>query len=109
MLSLIYAGLGNGTRDKKIHDVLYYKRVSEFAKEFHLAPNTVQAAAKRIEKPVVFDLSLLRGGQPMPIGKVAAYSFRKTALSAYCNYNGTFHNLELPCWVIPTGRTASRC
>ncbi|MGF6708783.1 hypothetical protein [Pseudomonas frederiksbergensis] len=32
----------------------------------------------------------------MPIGKVAADSFRKAVL-------GTFRNLELPCWVITDG------
>lgn len=39
----------------------------------------------------------------MPIGKVAADSFRKAALGAYRNYHGTFRNLELPCWVITDG------
>ncbi|MFO3675745.1 hypothetical protein ACKWMZ_26670 [Pseudomonas protegens] len=39
----------------------------------------------------------------MPIGKVVADSFRKTALGAYRNYHGTFRNLELPCWVITDG------
>lgn len=30
-------------------------------------------------------------------------SFRKASLGAYRNYHGTFHNLELPCWVITDG------
>ncbi|QQX60900.1 hypothetical protein [Pseudomonas chlororaphis] len=39
----------------------------------------------------------------MPIGLVAADSFRKAALGAYRSYHGTFRNLELPCWVITDG------
>jgi len=103
MQSVIYAGLRNGARDQQIHDALIYKHVSEVAKEFRLSPNTIRAAAKRIEKAALFDLKLLGGGQPMPIGKVAADCFRKAALSAYRSYHGTFRNLELPCWVITDG------
>lgn len=103
MQAVIYAGLRNGERDQRIHDALVYKHVVEVAKEFQLAPNTIRAAAKRIQNAVVFDLCLLGGGQPMPIGKVAADCFRKAALGAYRNYHGTFRNLELPCWVITDG------
>ncbi|ASV38077.1 hypothetical protein CI807_18450 [Pseudomonas sp. NS1(2017)] len=103
MQAVIYAGVRNGERDQRIHDALVYKHVVEVAKEFKLAPNTIRAAAKRIQNAVVFELSLLRGGQPVPIGKVAADCFRKAALGAYRNYHGTFRNLELPCWVITDG------
>jgi hypothetical protein len=103
MQAVIYAGLRNGARDQQIHDALTYKHVAEVAQDFKLSPNTVRAAAKRIEKAVVFDLKLLGGGQPMPIGQVAADCFRKAALGAYRSYHGTFRNLELPCWVITDG------
>ena len=62
MQSVIYAGLRNGARDQQIHDALIYKHVSEVAEEFRLSPNTIRAAAKRIEKAVLFDLKLLGGG-----------------------------------------------
>jgi hypothetical protein len=39
----------------------------------------------------------------MPIGIVAADSFRKAALGAYRNYQDTFRNLELSCWIITDG------
>lgn len=103
MQAVIYAGLRNGARDQQIHDALIYKRVVEVAEEFKLSPNTVRAAAKRIEKVVVFELSLLGGGQPMQIGKVAADCFRKAALGVYRNFHGTFRNLDLPCWEITDG------
>ena len=103
MQTIIYAGLRNGERDQKIHDALVYRHVVEVAREFQLAPNTIRAAAKRIQNAVVFDLYLLGGGQPMRIGKVSADSFRKAALGAYRNYHGTFRNLDLPCWMITDG------
>ncbi|WP_152613968.1 hypothetical protein [Pseudomonas sp. 11/12A] len=62
MQAIIYAGLRNGARDQQIHDALIYKHVSEVAEEFRLSPNTIRAAAKRIEKAVLFDLKLLGGG-----------------------------------------------
>lgn len=62
MQAVIYAGLRNGARDQQIHDALIYKHVAEVAEDFKLSPNTVRAAAKRIEKAVVFELSLLGGG-----------------------------------------------
>lgn len=62
MQAVIYAGLRNGERDQRIHDALVYKHVVEVAKEFQLAPNTIRAAAKRIQNAVVFDLCLLGGG-----------------------------------------------
>ena len=62
MQAVIYAGLRNGDRDQKIHDALLYKHVVEVAKDFHLAPNTIRAAAKRIQNAVVFELCLLGGG-----------------------------------------------
>ena len=62
MQTVIYAGLRNGERDQKIHDALIYSHVAEVAREFQLAPNTVRAAAKRIQNAVVFDLYLLGGG-----------------------------------------------
>jgi hypothetical protein len=44
------------------------------------------------------------GGSPMAIGTVAAESFRKAALAAYCAYSsGTFRSLDLPCWQITDG------
>ena len=61
MQAVIYAGLRNGERDQRIHDALVYKRVVEVAKEFHLAPNTIRAAAKRIQNAAVFELCLLGG------------------------------------------------
>ena len=103
MQAVIYAGLRNGARDQQIHDALIYKRVIEVAREFQLSPGTIRAAEKRISNTSVFELSLLGGGCPMPIGKVVADSFRKAALGAYRNYHGTFRNLELPCWVITDG------
>lgn len=104
MQAVIYAGLRNGARDQQIHDALIYKRVIEVAREFQLSPGTIRAAEKRISNTSVFELSLLGGGgNPMPIGKVVADSFRKAALGAYRNYHGTFRNLELPCWVITDG------
>nr|WP_314877277.1 hypothetical protein [uncultured Pseudomonas sp.] len=102
-MQFIYAGLRNGARDQAIHDALIYKRVAEVAEEFRLSPNTVRAAAKRIDQIAVFDLQLTGGGKPMPIGKVASSCFRKAALGAYRNYRGTFQNLDLPCWVITDG------
>ncbi|QXQ16665.1 hypothetical protein [Pseudomonas tolaasii] len=62
MQAVIYASLRNGERDQRIHDALVYKHVVEVAKEFQLAPNTIRAAAKRIQNAVVFDLCLLGGG-----------------------------------------------
>lgn len=61
-MQVIYAGLRNGQRDQAIHDALLYKHVAEVAEEFKLSPNTVRAAAKRIEKVVIFDLTLTGGG-----------------------------------------------
>lgn len=104
MQAIIYAGLRNGARDQAIHDALIYKRVIEVAHDFSLAPNTIRAAAKRIENVNVFELSLMGGGSPISIGKVAADSFRKAALGAYRNYHGTFRNLDLPCWKISDGQ-----
>lgn len=102
-MQVIYAGLRNGQRDQAIHDALLYRHVAEVAEEFKLSPNTIRAAAKRIEKVAVFDLTLTGGGKPMPIGKVASDSFRKAALGAYRTYRGTFQHLDLPCWVITDG------
>ncbi len=62
MQAVIYAGLRNGERDQRIHDALVYKHVVEVAKEFQLAPNTIRAAAKRIQNAAVFELCLLGGG-----------------------------------------------
>ncbi|MBM0285021.1 hypothetical protein [Pseudomonas chlororaphis] len=103
MQAVIYAGLRNGARDQQIHDALTYKHVAEVAQDFKLSPNTIRAASKRIANATVYELSLLGGGSPMPIGRVAADCFRKAALGAYRSYHGTFRNLELPCWVITDG------
>ena len=103
MQAVIYAVLRNGARDQQIFDALTYKHVIEVAKDFQLAPGTIRAAAKRLANATVFELTLLGGGSPMAIGKVAADSFRKAALGAYRNYHDTFRNLELPCWVITEG------
>lgn len=102
-MQVIYAGLRNGQRDQAIHDALQSKHVAQVSEEFRLSPNTIRAAAKRIDKIVVFDLQLTGGGKPMPIGKVASSCFRKAALGAYRNCRGTFQNLDLPCWVITDG------
>lgn len=77
--------------------------IIKVAREFKLSPGTIREAEKRISNTSVFELSLLGGGSPMPIGRVAADSFRKAALGAYRSYHGTFRNLELPCWVITDG------
>jgi len=61
-MQVIYAGLRNGARDQAIYDALIYKRVAEVAEEFRLSPNTIRAAAKRIDKIAVFDLQLTGGG-----------------------------------------------
>lgn len=69
MQEVICAGLRNGARDQKIHDALIYKRVIEVAREFQLSQGTIRAAEKRISNTSVFELSLLGGGSPMPIGR----------------------------------------
>ncbi len=61
-MQVIYAGLRNGARDQAIHDALMYKRVAQVAEEFRISPNTVRAAAKRIDQIAVFDLQLTGGG-----------------------------------------------
>lgn len=63
-MQVIYAVLRNGARDQAIHDALIYKRVAEVAEEFRLSPNTVRAAAKRIDQIAVFDLQLTGGVSP---------------------------------------------
>ncbi|HEK1767519.1 TPA: hypothetical protein SMR47_001438 [Pseudomonas putida] len=102
-MQVIYAGLRNGQRDQAIHDALQFKHVAQVADEFRLSPNTIRRAAKRIEKVALFELSLLGGGKPMVIGRVASDSFRKAALGAYRAYRGTFQNLDLPCWIVTDG------
>ncbi|WP_273823065.1 hypothetical protein [Pseudomonas asplenii] len=62
MQAVIYAGLRNGQRDQAIYDALMCKHVKQVAEEFKLAPNTIRAAAKRIENVTVFDLTLMGGG-----------------------------------------------
>jgi len=61
MKAVIYAGLRNGQRDQAIHAALMSKHVKKVAEEFKLAPNTIRAAAKRIENVTVFDLTLMGG------------------------------------------------
>ncbi|WP_433739829.1 hypothetical protein [Pseudomonas putida] len=77
MQAVIYAGLRNGACDQQIHDALIYKHVSEVAEEFKLSPNTVRAAAKRIEKAVVFDLKLLGGGSQWRSNKSLRTAFAR--------------------------------
>ncbi|QKL07403.1 hypothetical protein GEV41_13550 [Pseudomonas putida] len=102
-MQVIYAGLRNGQRDQAIHDALQSKHVAQVSEEFRLSPNTIRAAAKRIDKITVFDLQLTGWGKPMVIGKVASDCFRKAALGAYRAYRGTFQHLDLPCWAITDG------
>jgi len=77
MQAVIYAGLRNGARDQQIHDALLYKHVVEVAKEFQLAPNTIRAAAKRIQNAVVFELSLLGGVSQSRSGASRRTAFEK--------------------------------
>ena len=81
MQAVIYAGLRNGARDQQIHDALTYKHVAEVAQDFKLSPNTVRAAAKRIEKAVVFDLKLLGGVSQCRSGRSQRTAFEKQPLA----------------------------
>lgn len=103
MQAVIYAGLRNPGRDQSIVDALAGKTVSEVAEEFRCAPSTIRAAAKRIADLAVFDLRLTGGGKDLPVGKVAAKSFRRAALGAYRHFCGTFMSLELPQWAVTDG------
>jgi len=103
MQSTIYAGLRNPARDQAIVDALLEKSVSELAAELKLAPSTVRAAAKRMAAMSTYRLTLTGGGKDIPIGQVAAKSFKRAALGAYRHFAGTFKNLELPSWAITDG------
>lgn len=106
MQNVIYAGLRNPGRDQMIYDALVSKPVSEVAEEFSCAPSTIRAAAKRIADLAMFELRLTGGGKDIPIGPVAAKSFRRAALGAYRHFCGTFRNLELPQWTVTDGTNA---
>ncbi|MFV3334268.1 hypothetical protein ACNFIA_25340 [Pseudomonas sp. NY15437] len=103
MQAVIYAGLRNPGRDQSIVDALAGKTVSEVAEEFRCAPSTIRAAAKRIADLNVYELRLTGGGKDLPVGKVAAKSFRRAALGAYRHFCGTFRHLELPSWSVTDG------
>lgn len=105
MPNVIYAGLRNPQRDQQIHSALVQMTVSEAAEHFSLAPSTVRAAAKRISGLVVFELKLIGGGKDIPIGPIAARTFRRAALGAYRHFCGTFRNLELQSWALTDGTT----
>ncbi|MDH0100082.1 hypothetical protein N7320_01975 [Stutzerimonas stutzeri] len=103
MQTVIYVGLRSPARDQAIVEALLDKSVPELAKELKLAPSTVRAAAKRIAAMSTFQLTLKGGGKDIPIGTVAAKSFKRAALGAYRHFSGTFKNLELPSWAITDG------
>ena len=103
MQNVIYAGLRNPARDQQIYDTLKGMSVGDAAKHFELAPSTVRAAAKRIGDLAVFDLKLQGGGKTIPVGHIAAKSFRRAALGAYRHFCGTFRSLELPQWAVTDG------
>lgn len=104
MQAVIYAGLRNAARDQAIAAAMENETAATVGLIYSLSPSAVYAARRRITSLETFDLMLLGGGSPVPIGKVAAESFRKAALGAYRNYHGTFRQLELPCWVITDGK-----
>lgn len=103
MQTVIYAGLRNPGRDQMIFDAIVDKPVSEVAEEFSMAPSSIRAAAKRIADLAVFELRLTGGGKDIPVGQVAAKSFRRAALGAYRHFCGTFRHLELPTWAVTDG------
>jgi hypothetical protein len=104
MSNIIYAGLRNPQRDQQIHDALVENSAAEVAEQFNLSKSTVKAAQKRISELCIFDLALSDGyGKKIPVGKVAAKSFRRSALGAYRHFYGTFRNLELNQWIVSDG------
>ncbi|MGE4335850.1 MAG: hypothetical protein AB7E55_07735 [Pigmentiphaga sp.] len=103
MQAVIYAGLRNPGRDQLIFNALIRNTVSEVAEEFSCAPSTIRAAAKRIADLNVYELRLTGGGKDIPVGQVAAKSFRRAALGAYRHFCGTFRHLELPTWSVTDG------
>lgn len=105
MQNVIYAGLRNPGRDQAIFDALGNRPVSEVAEVFGCNPSTVRAAAKRIADLATYQLRLTGGGKDIPIGTVAAKSFRRAALGAYRHFCGTFRNLDLPQWAVTDGET----
>lgn len=103
MQAVIYAGLRNPGRDQLIVDALAGKTVVEVAEEFCCAPSTIRAAAKRIADLNVYELRLTGGGKDIPVGQIAAKSFRRAALGAYRHFCGAFRHLELPTWSVTDG------
>ncbi|WP_374377667.1 hypothetical protein [Pseudomonas fluvialis] len=103
MKNVIYAGMRNPGRDQAIHEALKCKSAPEVAEQFGCSAGTVRAAGKRIAALSTFALTLAGGGKDIPVGLVAARSFRRAALGAYRHYCGTFRNLELPTWVLTDG------
>lgn len=106
MQNVIYAGLRNPGRDQAIYEALICKSAAEVAEEFECAVSTVRAAGKRITALDTFTLTLDGGGgKAIPIGPVAAKTFRRAALGAYRHYCGTFRNLELAIWSLTDGKS----
>lgn len=105
MQNVLYAGLRNPARDQHIFNALVDKPISEVAEELSLAPSTIRAAARRIADLSTFNLTLTGGGKAIPIGPVAAKSFRRAALGAFRHFCGTFMNLDLPQWAVTDGET----
>lgn len=103
MQNVIYAGLRNPGRDKAIFDALANKSASEVAEAFECSVSTVKAAAKRVAALDTFALTLEGVGKALPIGAVAARSFRRAALGAYRHYCGTFRNLDFSIWSLTDG------
>lgn len=105
MQNVLYAGLRNPERDQNIFNALAGKSISEVAELMELQPSTVRAAQKRIAALATFNLTLTGGGKDIPIGLVAAKSFRRAALGAYRHFCGTFRSLELNQWAVTDGTT----
>ncbi|MEH6368520.1 MAG: hypothetical protein V7764_19805 [Pseudomonas marincola] len=103
MQNVLYAGLRNPERDQIIFNALADKPIKEVAELMSLAPSTVRAAARRISDLDTFNLKLTGGGCDIPIGAVAAKSFRRAALGAYRHFCGTFRCLELNQWAVTDG------
>ncbi len=103
MPNVLYVGLRNPARDQEIFNALAEKSIGEVAELMGLAPSTVRAAQKRVADLNTFSLTLAGGGRDIPIGSVAAKSFRRAALGAYRHFCGTFRSLELNQWAVTDG------
>ena len=105
MQNVLYAGLRNPARDQQIFAALEGKEPGEVAELLGISPSTVRRAAKRFAVLSTFNLRLTGGGKDIPIGPVAAKSFRRAALGAYRHFCGTFRSLELNQWAVTDGTT----